>query len=600
MIALRITLVGTLFAIALPAAAQSPRDALIEGLRQYQEFEWEAAEQNLMVGLDPAFGIEDVLWPQGVWRLAQLQIDRGDTTVARTWLRWAVRLDPDLRADEQTPSVVIQAIEDAKAYVRSIPHDDAAIQIEYRWTSAVRTASGGSVRIEVSDTGDVPLRSFGVRLGASIFVRENTPRDLPMGSHRLNASAPNFLPANHGLEILPGVTTIVTLSLLPQDAGHLAIQANPWGAVWLDYDLIGYTPIIDRRLPPGTYRVRLARDGTLDTDTTIVIDPEARLSLNFGDAAIAPDPTLQLAIDAWADIEVDRSAQLLRQAIASLERDSLPSAMAHLYLARSAVALDQIDSAHAHMREALRRDAFVAPNADFNPTVVAMFDEVSSTTTAVGIRTAVDTTLDPMSELLPVELVVGVRGRVRLVLERPFAPDSTIDELMVDSTTTLLMSLAPTSTSGLAAGEYSLRADLIGPDSLSATIAMTIDRLAVDTVAHVDPVIPEAYRVETRQGLPSLLTIAKSVGYGLAVVALPTLVNDPDLGGARVPAGAAVLGVTVTVGNLFFDRPDLPVQENIDYNASLRQRVDTRNTQIERDNEATRQQAPLRIRTERR
>ena len=137
----RIAILAALVPITFPVAAQTPRDALVEGIRQYQELENEAAEQSLMIGLNPSLGTADVLWPQAVWRLADLQIGRGDIAAAQIWLRWAVRLEPNLEADEQTPSAVVRAIEDAKTYARSGRREDGTIHIEHIWTSSVGTVA---------------------------------------------------------------------------------------------------------------------------------------------------------------------------------------------------------------------------------------------------------------------------------------------------------------------------------------------------------------------------------------------------------------------------------------------------------------------------
>src|SRR5204863_7364704 len=77
--------------------AQGPRDAMVA--RAFNEFDAAQRLQRLMSALIRTSGPPRGAWPVGVQLLAQTLIEDGRDSLAAVWLRWAVRLSPDLQPD---------------------------------------------------------------------------------------------------------------------------------------------------------------------------------------------------------------------------------------------------------------------------------------------------------------------------------------------------------------------------------------------------------------------------------------------------------------------------------------------------------------------
>jgi len=65
----------------------------------------------------------------------------------------------------------------------------------------------------------------------------------------------------------------------PVAAGHLFVNATPWGQVYLDGVLIGNTPRAGVAVAPGAHQLRVARDGFQSFDIAIRIAPGQELRL---------------------------------------------------------------------------------------------------------------------------------------------------------------------------------------------------------------------------------------------------------------------------------------------------------------------------------
>ena len=106
---------------------QDPRDAMVA--RAFNEFDAARRVQLLMSALNPTAGPPRGAWPVGVQLLAQTLIEDGQDSVAGVWLRWAVRLSPDLQPDtvQFLPKVVV-AYRSARDFVLSTraPGDSTA------------------------------------------------------------------------------------------------------------------------------------------------------------------------------------------------------------------------------------------------------------------------------------------------------------------------------------------------------------------------------------------------------------------------------------------------------------------------------------------
>ena len=68
-------------------------------------------------------------------------------------------------------------------------------------------------------------------------------------------------------------------SRVPAAAGHLFVNATPWGQVYLDGVLIGNTPRAGVAVSPGAHQLRVARDGFQSFEIAIRIAPGQELRL---------------------------------------------------------------------------------------------------------------------------------------------------------------------------------------------------------------------------------------------------------------------------------------------------------------------------------
>ena len=147
----------------------------------------------------------------------------------------AARLDADFHVDEEVvPPTVARASRAARAFVDSTPHDRFVARVTFDWAAASANGSG-TVRLE---RANIPITA---RIGTDQFLRGGESRRLPPGSYNVVVSAPGFLSTRLTVELLPGVTTQIAVSLLPETAGLLYVAAWPWASVFVDGDSIGNT-----------------------------------------------------------------------------------------------------------------------------------------------------------------------------------------------------------------------------------------------------------------------------------------------------------------------------------------------------------------------
>jgi hypothetical protein len=586
---------------AAQAPAQTGRRALAAANERYLLADYQGALPLLVRGLDPKAGPLDGHWLQGIERLADVLLVLRRDSLTATWLRWAARLHPDFHVDEQVvPPTVTRAAHAARAYVDSTPHDRFVTQVRFDWR-AVSTTGPGTVRL---DRANIPISA---RIGTDQFMQGGESRRLAAGSYNVVVSAPGYLPTRLTVELLPGVTTEIAVALLPETAGLLFVAARPWARVFVDGDPIGYTSVVAHRVIPGRHVVRLG-DGNAARDTTIVVGEREAIRLSWVRLRdTTGDPQLDRALDALDRADPERGAVLLRQWL-SADAGGAPEHRRSLVLARLAEvawSLRLRDSARVYLRSLVQTDAsFSIPRGLFNPELEATYVRVRRETPAISIRAPPDTVLAPVRDSFPIQVAVGRPGQVRLLvrLTRPRPRDSLLVALHVDSSAVARVPLTRQDGSALAPGRYAMEAEVGGGGSApiaSTLLELIVERLPVDTAPGQVPIPPAAFRTEEKKGNPSLRTVGEGVALGAVALLVSAAVNDASVSGSAIPSGAWLIGGSVTVANIAFKRPAIPIPANVAYNDSLRRQWSEEGRAIATENATKLGTAPLRIRVAR-
>jgi hypothetical protein len=595
---------ATLIVLALaarPAVAQSGRQALAAGTERYLLADYHSAAPLLSAGLDPKAGSPDQTWRLGVERLADVLLVLRQDSLAATWLRWALRLAPDFDVDvEVVPPAVVRAARAARAFVDSTPSDPFVARTDFAWPEVFRADAPGTVRLA---SANIPITG---RIGADQFLRGGDSRRLEPGSYDVVVSAPGYLPTRLTAEVLPGVTTVVLVSLLPETAGVLYVAARPWGTLSVDGQRIGYTTVGAHHIAAGRHALHLERDGRPAVDTTIVVGERQQARLSW---VTKRDTTGDFRIDSALAMldrgETEVGAELLRQLVGP-RATAYPPDVRDRALARLTEAtwsLGERDSAQSVLRELVLVDPFYSPPADlFNPELQAAYGRVRRGTTAIGIRAPRDTVVTPLRDSLAVEIAVGQPGEVRLLLRlsSPRPRDSLLMALVVDSVARGRIPLIAPDGSVLAPGNYTIEGEVAASGrGASDLLQLTVERMTVDTAPH-EPSVPDAAkRPEMRKRGPSLRTLGEGIGLGALAVFVSSAVNDRTLSGRPIPSAAWVVGGSIALADFAFKRASVPIPENISYNASLRAQLDTQNRAIAAQNATKLRLAPLRIRATR-
>lgn len=259
--------------------AQDARDSLRRGIQAYDFAEYTAALPLLAAGLNPAAGPRDSLWTAGLHRLAHALIEGRKDSLATVWLRWAVRLKPDIPVDTiDFPPTVGDGFALARAFVSTAGRADTVAETLWDWGGARSPGDAAFGALRVERTG-VPVSVFIEGVGP---LAPGEPRRLPPASYTILASAQGYFRAQVIREVLPGVTTVLRFRPRALAAGELAflyVASAPWGAVYLDGERIGYTAIAARPIAAGSHRVRIERLGYAPFDTTITVARDQRLRL---------------------------------------------------------------------------------------------------------------------------------------------------------------------------------------------------------------------------------------------------------------------------------------------------------------------------------
>ncbi|SRR6266566_1861578 len=190
--------------------AQQPCDSVVA--RAFNEFD---ASRMLIPALDPRVcPPQHASWAVGVQLLGETLIEGGRDSLATLWLRWALRLAPEMKVDTVvfTPRLAA-AYQSARGFVgRSVSGGDSLVVTTWLWPTADVTGERQG-RIQVAAAGvTVPVRVEvkGIGLvGASGSIPVNP------GSYEIRAAASGFDSTWVMREVLPGITTVLELHLRP-------------------------------------------------------------------------------------------------------------------------------------------------------------------------------------------------------------------------------------------------------------------------------------------------------------------------------------------------------------------------------------------------
>lgn len=207
----------TAFAVALALAlvavsrgsAQETRASLLDEVPTAAD---DAARlELLMAAANPELAPLDSLWARGVHTLADLLIDLEDRTLAGVWLDWVVRHGADWPIDRGffRPGVVgeyeeaVQRIEDTRSEA------DALATTRWVWPESLDRTAPGTLEV-VAGNASAPLDVSIIGAGAI-----QGSESLDPGTYELVVSADGYEAARITREVLPGVTTVLEVDLIP-------------------------------------------------------------------------------------------------------------------------------------------------------------------------------------------------------------------------------------------------------------------------------------------------------------------------------------------------------------------------------------------------
>ena len=308
---------------------------------------------------------------------------------------------------------------------------------------------------------------------------------------------------------------------------------------------------------------------------------------------------LQQARDLYERIELERALPLYRSVLSPGWRFDVTQAQrveANLYLGAALLLLDSRDSALAHFRAALERDAFADLDPSrFTPSQLAAFQAARQSVFAIGVRPVNAVRLDPragkMTFAIATTHAAAVRCEIRLAGQETSFPvfvgdiQGGLREIEWDG---VLSSgqLAPSgryafvllARSRVAARDGSARAT----DSTAAYFDVRQEYAVLeDTFPELSAadLRPETYPASTAAG-----DLLKGLGVALGALVLANVASDQDLGSAKGMATAVGLaGVAVGVAS-FATHSGQARPENVAANARRRAERSAANAEIRRRN----------------
>lgn len=220
--------------------AQDPRDTLVS--RAFNEFDTPRRVELLMSVLNPSAGPPQGPWGVGVQLLAQTLIEEGNDSLAGLWLRWAVRMSPDLQVDTvQFVPAVATAFAGARDFVkRTQGPGDSLTATSWLWPPQGTGDSLGRLQLSApSITG--PLQASVERVGP---VEAGAATTVPAGSYGIRVAAAGHDSVRVTREVVPGVTTVLEFRPRP-----LVARVAPQAKQEVPPENVGVEPKSGKKFP---------------------------------------------------------------------------------------------------------------------------------------------------------------------------------------------------------------------------------------------------------------------------------------------------------------------------------------------------------------
>ena len=308
---------------------------------------------------------------------------------------------------------------------------------------------------------------------------------------------------------------------------------------------------------------------------------------------------LQQARDLYERIELERALPLYRSVLSpgwSFDVTQAQRVEANLYLGAALLLLDARDSALAHFRAALERDAFADLDPSrFTPSQLEAFQAARQSVFAIGVRPVNAIRLDPRAGKMTFSIATthaaAVRCEIRLAGQETSFPvfvgeiQGGLREIEWDG----VLSSGQLAPSGryafvlLARSSVGTRGGTArATDSTAAYFDVTQEHAALeDTIADLSTsdLLPETYPTSAAAG-----DLLKGLGVAVGALLLANVASNQDLGGAKGMATAVgVAGVAVGVATIA-TRSGRARPENITSNQQRRAERSTANAEIRRRN----------------
>jgi len=306
-----------MFSALTAASAQVTRAELIAtGEDAFFNLEIDRAREFFVAAVNPVVQPPDSIWAIGVQYLTQMHLEAGNPDLADTWMRWAVRLVPDMQVDEMAfVPEVIRRYRSALALVGSGNAGDQVTETTWVWPTLGSRETSGILRISPS-TLESTIR---VNISGRGSITSGLDLTLPPGTYSLQVSADGYNPTDVTREILPGVTTVLTFNLEPT---FVAREAELREDV-LSEDVETTARSRLARFTANRYRTDptcgtgflVGRDGLILTTYTAIRGAES-LDLELADGSEFSD---EVSVAAW---DTQRNVAVLKVPITS--SDSLP------------------------------------------------------------------------------------------------------------------------------------------------------------------------------------------------------------------------------------------------------------------------------------